>query len=243
MRSAFANLERAGEILVDTRSPPDVAELRRRQDDASPANTTSTTAKSATSTASSSTASSSIVTDPGSSGGGDLPVPFDSGVGSNYTTTSCPIFLKSVLTNTGFRACLPFSLLLQNSQSFFQAEKSIVRVTQALDATCNVNLGECVNTMSTYARNLKLDSNCGDDFRAQNPLVLQAYQGLLAYEPLYRAGCLKATTTTGGYCFANAITNTSSSSDSYIYFLPLGVPLPGGARPRYAMLSPESKRE
>jgi hypothetical protein len=90
--------------------------------------------------------------------------------------------------------------MLQNSQSFFQAEKSIVRVTQALDATCNVNLGECVSTMATYARSLKLDNNCGDDFRAQNPLVVQAYQGLLAYEPLYHAGCLKAISSTGSYC-------------------------------------------
>jgi hypothetical protein len=87
----------------------------------------------------------------------------------------------------------------QNSQSFFQAEKSIVRVTQALDATCHVNVSECINTMSTLARNIKLDSNCGDDFRAQNPLVVQAYQGLLAYEPLYRVGCATSPST-GSYC-------------------------------------------
>ncbi|KAI9878576.1 MAG: hypothetical protein M1830_000533 [Pleopsidium flavum] len=31
--------------------------------------------------------------------------------------------------------------------------------------------------------------------------------------------------------FADAITNTSSPTDSYIYYLPLGIALPGGARP------------
>jgi hypothetical protein len=87
----------------------------------------------------------------------------------------------------------------QNSQSFFQAEKSIVRITQALDATCNVNLQACVSSMAGFARALKLDNNCGQDYKNQNPLVVQAYQGLLAYEPLYRAGCLKATST-GSYC-------------------------------------------
>lgn len=31
--------------------------------------------------------------------------------------------------------------------------------------------------------------------------------------------------------FANAITNTTSNTDSYPYYLPLGVALPGGSRP------------
>lgn len=31
--------------------------------------------------------------------------------------------------------------------------------------------------------------------------------------------------------FANAITNTTSTSDAYPYYIPLGVALPGGSRP------------
>ncbi|KAI9775267.1 MAG: hypothetical protein M1839_001319 [Geoglossum umbratile] len=239
MSSALASMEQAGEILIDTRPPPNMADLRKRQsgstttlDSISSSTVLSSSITSAASLSSTSTSSSptSIATDPGSSGGGTLPSPFDSGVGSNFTTTSCPNFLKSFLENPTFKSCLPFSLLLQNSQSFFQAEKSIVRVTQALDATCNVNVSECANTMSTLARNIKLPSNCGSDYNAQNPLVVQAYQGLLAYEPLYRAGCAAAPST-GSYCFANAITNTTNTADSYVYFLPLGITLPGGARP------------
>ena len=106
--------------------------------------------------------------------------------------------------------------------------------------------------MASLAAQIKADSTCGPDYRAQNPLVLQAYNGLLAYPLLYKAGCLQDNSSSpssssssnssgsgsdgssgnsGGYCFASAITNALSPSDSYIYYLPLGVSLPGGARP------------
>ncbi|KAH0538678.1 hypothetical protein FGG08_004753 [Glutinoglossum americanum] len=234
MSAEFARLERAGEILVDvSQPPPNTAELRKRQGTSSMVDsmTAMTATMNPTSTTTPDGASpTAIATDPESSGGSDLPTPFDSGIGANYTTTSCPTFLKAFLANSTFQSCQPFSLLLQNSQSFFQAEKSIVRITQALDATCNVKLPDCASAMSLFARSLKQDNNCGDDYRAQNPLVVQAYNGLLAYEPLYHAGCLQDQST-GSYCFANAITNASSAADSYVYFLPLGVSLPGGARP------------
>lgn len=57
----------------------------------------------------------------------------------------------------------------------------------------------------------------------------------------YNASCLKnGSPTPGGpdpnpnnqnYCFANAITNTTSPSDSYVYYLPLGMALPSGSLP------------
>ncbi len=42
-----------------------------------------------------------------------LPSPFDSTLGSNFTTQSCPNFFQSFLSNTTFQHCLPLSLLLQ----------------------------------------------------------------------------------------------------------------------------------
>ena len=63
----------------------------------------------------------------------------------------------------------------------------------------------------------------------QNPMVQQAYNGFIGYEPLYRAGCL--TDGDGSYCFANAVTNSSAPTSSYIYYLPLGVQLPAGTQP------------
>ncbi|KAM3418366.1 hypothetical protein BST61_g4365 [Cercospora zeina] len=62
-----------------------------------------------------------------------------------------------------------------------------------------------------------------------NPSVVQAYNGFLAYDALYHAGCLDDSS--GRYCYANAVTNASSPTSSYIYYLPLGVELPGGSRP------------
>jgi hypothetical protein len=42
-----------------------------------------------------------------------LPHPFDTTLGNNFTTTSCPAFFNDFLSNQTFNDCLPFSLLLQ----------------------------------------------------------------------------------------------------------------------------------
>jgi hypothetical protein len=60
--------------------------------------------------------------------------------------------------------------------------------------------------------------------------VVQAYNGLVSYEPMYLASCLKDDD--GDYCYANAVTNTTSEGvDSIPFYLPLGVPMHSGARP------------
>ena len=109
------------------------------------------------------------------------------------------------------------------------ASHSITRITQTLDATCHVSFPICSSLMSSLAVQLRDPENCGQDYINENPVVRQAYNGFISYSPLYQAACLKDNT--GNYCYANAITNTSSPSDSYVYFLPLGVTLPGGSRP------------
>lgn len=83
--------------------------------------------------------------------------------------------------------------------------------------------------MASFAQQLRSSRNCEQDWTRQNHLVTQAYNGLVAYEPLYQAGCLQGNDRK--YCFANAITNTTSPSDSYVYYLPLGIPLPGPSQP------------
>ncbi|KAL8727426.1 MAG: hypothetical protein Q9181_005719 [Wetmoreana brouardii] len=87
----------------------------------------------------------------------------------------------------------------------------------------------CTALMSSFASQLRQDDNCANDYRRQQPLVISAYNALIAYEPLYKAGCERDEQ--GKYCFANAITNASSPTDSYPYYLPLGIALPGGSRP------------
>ena len=52
--------------------------------------------------------------------------------------------------------------------------------------------------MNHLARELVSEENCGVDYSKDNPQVLQAYNGLLAYEPLYQASCLRDDA--GSYC-------------------------------------------
>ena len=112
--------------------------------------------------------------------------------------------------------------------SFFAASKSYSSITHVLDSTCHVVLPACTSLMSSLAASLKDPSNCGTDLQRQNPVVQQAYSGLVAYPPLYQASCLR-NPQTNHYCFADAVTNMSSPSDSYTYYLPLGMQLPSGS--------------
>ncbi|KAL8902364.1 MAG: hypothetical protein Q9207_004748, partial [Kuettlingeria erythrocarpa] len=171
----------------------------------------------------------SLVTAP-STESSSLPRPFDTGLGNNYTSPDCLSYMSNMLRNETFASCLPLSLLLQNSMSFFSATKSFSAVSSTLDATCAVDDGSaCTTLLSSLASELRQDSRCGSDYRRQQPLVIAAYNGLVAYDPIYRAGCEKDDK--GNYCFANAITNMTSPSDSYPYYLPLGIALPGGSQP------------
>jgi hypothetical protein len=52
--------------------------------------------------------------------------------------------------------------------------------------------------MQSLAVELQSDANCAVDYTNDNPQVLQAYNGLLAYEPLYQASCLRDDD--GSYC-------------------------------------------
>ncbi|KAF1939084.1 hypothetical protein EJ02DRAFT_353053 [Clathrospora elynae] len=157
-----------------------------------------------------------------------VPLPFDTGLSNNFTS-SCSSFFTRLRTSQGFNNCHPFSLMLQTSSGFFDASKSYLRITQTLDVTCAANATQCNNTMDNFARELVSATACKADYEADSPLVLQAYNGLVAYQPLYQASCLRDKD--GGYCFANAVSNTSSPTDSYPYYLPIGQELPGGSRP------------
>ncbi|KAL9005595.1 MAG: hypothetical protein Q9188_001643 [Gyalolechia gomerana] len=195
---------------------------------ASPAATTTASLSDSEPTSAPSTQPTGLVTAPGTAGS-SLPRPFDSGLGNNYTQPNCPIFINNFLRNDTFISCHPFSLLLQNSMSFFSATKSMEAITRTLDATCKVVHPTCNTLLSSFASQLRQDANCGDDYHRQQPLVVSAYNGLTSYEPLYKAGCEKDDR--GNYCFANAITNATSPTDSYPYYLPLGISLPGGSQP------------
>lgn len=213
-------LEQWSQLIFDTSDPP--APPMRLQARQEAATTTSLTQATYSTNASASSTATPTSESP-------LPSPFDSFMTNNFTTASCPAFFESFLGNDTFQKCTPLSLLLQTSNGFFEAERSLVRLTQTLDAACSVDFDVCSSVMASLAQEVQLTANCGADLALQNPVVNQALNGFLGYDPLYHAGCL--TDNSGSYCFADAVTNASAPSNSYIYYLPLGVPLPAGTRP------------
>jgi hypothetical protein len=108
--------------------------------------------------------------------------------------------------------------------------KSPLSLIRTIDATCHLpSYSTCSTLMYSLATELSTDA-CKNDLSLENPVATQAYNGLVAYDTLYAASCLTSSTT-GNYCYADAVSNSSAPTSSYIYYLPLGMSLPGGARP------------
>ncbi|KAI0105510.1 hypothetical protein GGR51DRAFT_191490 [Nemania sp. FL0031] len=232
-------------LLIDTRIPVFVdgywrmmsdeehRELRRRG-----ASAKETTAPAATATTTEIVIDPSTVTNSAdpvatTTAASPLPSPFDGALAANFSAgQSCPNFINEFLSNATFKACYPISLLLQGSQSFFEAEKNFVTITRVLDAACDANLTMCTDYFNDLASDLIDDSHCGKEYDRQNALVVQAYQGMKTYEVVYRATCLtNSDANSSSYCFANAITNASTASNSYLYYLPFNSTLPTDAVP------------
>ena len=97
---------------------------------------------------------------------------------------------------------------MQTSSDLFDASKAFVRITQTLEATCSANLPTCLATTERLAVELIAAQNCGVDYSNKNPQVLQAFNGLLAYEPVYRATCLRDDG--GSYCTPSSTSQHSA---------------------------------
>ncbi|GAM83400.1 hypothetical protein ANO11243_013880 [Dothideomycetidae sp. 11243] len=159
-----------------------------------------------------------------------LPRPFDTSLGNNFTSSGCLPFFESFLSNDTFNACSPMSLLLQTSSGFFTAQRTPSLLNATIDASCNVNMTDCSQLMATLNTQLRSESVCGPDLDRGNPTVGQAAAGFSSYDVLYKATCLRDTTT-GKYCFAEAAGNVSAPTSIYTYYLPLGLNLPAQAQP------------
>ncbi|KAK2747494.1 hypothetical protein FQN57_001986 [Myotisia sp. PD_48] len=184
---------------------------------------------SATATKTTETGTESIIVASPTASYGPLPSPFDTNRIDNFTAPSCPKFFDNFLGNETFNACLPISVLLQNSNSFFSAMKSVVLTTRTLDASCAAPAEQCTSLMKSLADSIVKDEMCGQDNRRGNPLVVAALNGFRAYRALRDATCLKSPET-DNYCFADAV-GSSNPANSIVYYLGLGIPLPGSSRP------------
>ncbi|PHH66208.1 hypothetical protein CDD82_1571 [Ophiocordyceps australis] len=163
-----------------------------------------------------------------------LPVPFDDAPPSDFKAPNsddrCPNFISSLLANPTFKSCYPVSMMIQTSRGFFEAEKQLMSIVRVLDNACRPNVDSCAEFLDKAAQNLTTDANCKTEIDQGHSRVLQAWRGLKAYRVLYTATCLQDETT-NAYCFANAVTNLTTPSDSFLYFLPYGLALPGASAP------------
>lgn len=159
-----------------------------------------------------------------------LPHPFDTNRGNNFTSTTCPDFFDDFLGDKTFKECHPISLLLRNSRSFFEATKSFVETTQSLDRSCAAPKEKCSSLLTSYSEKITTDDGCSEEIKDGNPLVVQASNGFMAYSFVRDAACLK-NPDTHNYCLADAVSNSTNPADYYIYYLSLGLSLPGSSRP------------
>ncbi|KAG6000781.1 hypothetical protein E4U21_005015 [Claviceps maximensis] len=170
----------------------------------------------------------------GSGGSSSLPSPFDNLVPSAFQipggSSSCPRFISSLLSDPTFKRCYPISMLMQTSTGFFNAQKQLVSIVKVLDATCAPNVTKCTEFMNQAALNLTAEANCKSEYDQNQTQVLLAYRGLRAYNVMYSAACLQDPAT-NSYCFANAVTDLSTPSNTYLYFMPYGLSLPGSSKP------------
>ncbi|KAL6235663.1 hypothetical protein BDW75DRAFT_209027 [Aspergillus navahoensis] len=150
-----------------------------------------------------------------------FPTAFDTSLSNNFTTTSCPTFFTSFLSDSSFTNCHAISTLLRDSTAFFHTLTSAASTSRVLDVACAADVSSCASTLSSLAYDLIDDSNCGKDYADGNPLVTNAYVDLITYEPIYRATCLQ-NPDTSDYCFVDSVTNTSNAADYDVYSLPYG---------------------
>ncbi|KAL5622291.1 hypothetical protein BROUX41_006236 [Berkeleyomyces rouxiae] len=161
-----------------------------------------------------------------------LPSPMDENLNYNFTTNggkSCPAFLNALLTDDQFIACYPISMLLKGSYSFFTAQRELQSIVSVLDATCDVDFNMCNAYLKKKAIDLTSPENCAEEYRDDGSNIMMVYWGLIAYEPLYKATCVRDPETSM-YCYADAVTN-KTTGNAYTYFMPLNSSLPLTAEP------------
>ncbi|ODA82761.1 hypothetical protein RJ55_01270 [Drechmeria coniospora] len=172
-----------------------------------------------------------------------LPSPFDDSVASDFKASAsdikCPTFMTNLLADPKFKSCYPISMLMQTSTGFFNAQKKLVSIVSVLDATCKADVNSCADFLNSAAQNLTQEGNCKVEIDQRMPTVVQAWRGLRTYKLLYQSTCLK-NSTTGSYCYADAVTNTAVPSDAYLYFLPYGLALPNSSTPSCSWCNQET---
>ncbi|TFY56852.1 hypothetical protein EVJ58_g7385 [Rhodofomes roseus] len=159
-----------------------------------------------------------------------FPQPFDStGITTNFSTDGCREFFVNMTQTAPFRECRPFSLLVQHSSAFIEAQFNLTELNSIIWGTCNTDLSadQCEENMAYFAD--ALQDACSTDLKANNQVAVSSLLGLQAYSFMRETGCLSSSTNT--YCYVSAFSSTAHPADAYYYTLPLGTALPNASDP------------
>nr|GAT46064.1 predicted protein [Mycena chlorophos] len=153
-----------------------------------------------------------------------FPQPWDSDLSQNFSSLSCFDFFQNMTNTVPFRSCRPFSLLLQASNAFIEAQSNLAELNDIVWGTCNTNIDadQCAANMAWFSNSLA--TQCAEDLEQGNSMAMNTKIGLDSYAVMRSGGCL-IDPTTDTYCYLDAVHN-SNPSDSYFYSLPLGVSIP-----------------
>lgn len=155
-----------------------------------------------------------------------MPEPFDT-ISNNFANSSCVAFFDTFLANATVMDCHAVSLLLENSNAFFHDLSSATTTSAVLNTTCSKPVAKCQSIMTETAAQLLQQENCGPDYDANNSVVVDTYEAMMAYEPVYKATCM-TNPDTDEYCFVDAATNSTNPNDYDVYLVPVGNPLTKG---------------
>ncbi|KAJ7211205.1 hypothetical protein GGX14DRAFT_362653 [Mycena pura] len=153
-----------------------------------------------------------------------FPQPFDSELSQNFSSISCFNFFSNMTNTLPFRECRAFSLLLQTSAAFIEAQADLNLLNSIVWGTCDPDTSDtqCSANMAWFSTNLV--SSCQEDLKDGNSMAVNTQIALNAFDLMRSAGCL-VDPTTNTYCYIDAAHN-SNPSDTYFYSLPLGVSIP-----------------
>ncbi|KAJ7247850.1 hypothetical protein B0H12DRAFT_1020437 [Mycena haematopus] len=153
-----------------------------------------------------------------------FPQPFDSSLSQNFSSLSCFNFFSNMTNTPAFRSCRPFSLLLQASEGFLEAQEDLQLLNNIVWGTCNTTIddADCSANIAWFASNL--ETSCASDLKESNAMAINTQIALNAFDLMRSAGCL-VDPTTDTYCYLDAVRN-SNPSDTYFFSLPLGISMP-----------------
>ncbi|KIY70721.1 hypothetical protein CYLTODRAFT_370623 [Cylindrobasidium torrendii FP15055 ss-10] len=158
-----------------------------------------------------------------------FPAAFNSDITQNYASMTCYRFFSNMTSSASFKLCRPFSILLQTSNDFIDAQSNLEDLNTLVWATCNPPLGfdACRSNMEWFAN--ALPTACAADVEDESKIASSTLRALQAYEPMYKTAC-ESDPSSNTYCYVNAAHN-SNPSDQYFYQLPLGISVPKTSTP------------